>query len=47
MRLNLSHFPRSREGLETLAKYRGMQSYFKFAEAFKLERENSLIKLLT
>jgi len=32
-------FPRSREGLETLAKYRGMQSYFKFAEAFKLERE--------
>lgn len=32
-------FPRSREGLETLAKYRGMQSFFKYAEAFKLERE--------
>tara|TARA_Y100000816_G_scaffold173675_2_gene124909 strand:- start:1584 stop:2285 length:702 start_codon:yes stop_codon:yes gene_type:complete len=32
-------FPRSREGLEALAKYRGMQSYFKYAEAFKLERE--------
>lgn len=32
-------FPRSRQGLETLAKYRGMQSYFKYAEAFRLERE--------
>ncbi len=32
-------FPRSKEGLLTLAKYRGMQSYLKFAEAFKLERE--------
>ena len=32
-------FPRSREGLEVLAKYRGMQSSFKYAEAFKLERE--------
>ena len=32
-------FPRSKEGLITLAKYRGMQSYLKFAEAFKLERE--------
>ena len=32
-------FPRSREGLKVLAKYRGMQSYLKYAEAFKLERE--------
>lgn len=32
-------FPRSIEGLEALAKYRGMQSFFKYAEAFKLERE--------
>ena len=32
-------FPRSKEGLETLAKYRGMQSFFKYAEAFRLERE--------
>ena len=32
-------FPRSSEGLTTLAKYRGMQSFLKYAEAFKLERE--------
>lgn len=32
-------FPRSREGLKVLAKYRGMQSYLQYAEAFKLERE--------
>ena len=32
-------FPRSDEGLKTLARYRGMQSYLKYAEAFKLERE--------
>ena len=32
-------FPRSNEGLTTLAKYRGMQSFLKYSEAFKLERE--------
>lgn len=32
-------FPRSEDGLITLAKFRGMQSHLKFAEAFKLERE--------
>lgn len=32
-------FPRSEEGLITLAKFRGIQSFLKFAEAFKLERE--------
>jgi len=31
-------FPRSKIGLDTLAKFRGMQSGLKFAEAFKLER---------
>ena len=31
--------PRSNIGLETLAKYRGMQSCTLFAEAFRLERE--------
>jgi LmbE family N-acetylglucosaminyl deacetylase len=31
-------FPRSKVGIDTLAKYRGMQSGLKFAEAFKLER---------
>lgn len=30
--------PRSEEGLKTLAKYRGMQSGFKYAEAFKIVR---------
>ena len=32
-------FPRSGVGLETLAKYRGMQSGYKYAEAFRLIRE--------
>lgn len=32
-------FPRSDEGLLTLAKYRGMQCGVKYAEAFRLERE--------
>ena len=32
-------FPRSKKGLETLAKFRGMQSFLNYAEAFKLERE--------
>ena len=32
-------FPRSNKGLEILAKYRGMQSFLEYAEAFKLERE--------
>jgi len=31
-------FPRSRMGLDVLAKFRGMQSGLKFAEAFKMER---------
>ncbi len=31
-------FPRSRDGIFTLAKYRGMQSGFNFAEAFKIIR---------
>ncbi|RHX78270.1 PIG-L family deacetylase [Leptospira yasudae] len=31
-------YPRSYVGLETLAKYRGMQSGFKFAESFKIIR---------
>jgi LmbE family N-acetylglucosaminyl deacetylase len=31
-------FPRSKVGIDTLAKFRGMQSGLKFAEAFKLER---------
>ena len=31
--------PRSKIGIETLARYRGMQSHTLFAEAFKLERE--------
>jgi len=31
-------FPRSKIGIDTLAKFRGMQSGLKFAEAFKLER---------
>ena len=30
--------PRSVEGIKTLAKYRGMQSYNKFSEAFKIIR---------
>ncbi len=30
--------PRSREGIFTLAKYRGMQSGFEYAEAFKMVR---------
>jgi len=32
-------FPRSREGIYTLAKYRGMQSNANYAEAFRLIRE--------
>ena len=32
-------FPRSKEGLFTLAKYRGMQSGVEYAEAFKLIRQ--------
>ena len=32
-------FPRSREGIFTLAKTRGMQSGNKYAEAFKIIRE--------
>jgi LmbE family N-acetylglucosaminyl deacetylase len=32
-------FPRSREGLKTLAQFRGMQSGLKKAEAFKLYRQ--------
>ena len=31
-------FPRSKIGIDTLAKFRGMQSGLKYAEAFKLER---------
>ena len=31
-------FPRSKDGIITLAKYRGMQSGYKFAEAFKIIR---------
>ena len=31
-------FPRSKEGIETLAKYRGMQSGVKFAEAYHIIR---------
>ncbi len=31
-------FPRSREGVHTLAKMRGMQSGFKYSEAFQLIR---------
>lgn len=31
-------FPRSEKGIKTLAKFRGMQSGLKFAEAFRLER---------
>ncbi len=31
-------FPRSKIGIETLAKFRGMQSGLKYAEAFRLER---------
>jgi LmbE family N-acetylglucosaminyl deacetylase len=32
-------FPRSEIGIDTLAKFRGMQSGLKYAEAFRLERE--------
>jgi LmbE family N-acetylglucosaminyl deacetylase len=32
-------FPRSVEGLETLARYRGMASNLRFAEAFRLLRK--------
>lgn len=32
-------FPRSSEGIFTLAKYRGMQSGFAYAEAFKIVRQ--------
>ena len=31
-------YPRSVQGLETLAKYRGMMSGFSYAEAFQLQR---------
>lgn len=31
-------FPRSKIGIDTLAKFRGMQSGLKYAEAFRLER---------
>tara|TARA_B100000700_G_scaffold166932_1_gene184469 strand:+ start:1424 stop:2125 length:702 start_codon:yes stop_codon:yes gene_type:complete len=31
-------YPRSSEGISSLAKYRGMQSHHKFAEAFKIIR---------
>jgi len=30
--------PRSKDGIISLAKYRGMQSHNKFAEAFKIIR---------
>ena len=36
-------FPRSKEGLRTLAKYRGMESGLKYAEAFELIR-NIIVK---
>lgn len=32
-------FPRSIQGIKTLSKFRGMQSGFKFAEAYFIERE--------
>ena len=35
-------FPRSIEGIETLAKLRGMQSGCNYAEAYHLEREISI-----
>ena len=38
MRLRPFPFPRSKIGIDTLAKFRGMQSGLKYAEAFRLER---------
>ena len=35
-------FPRSSEGIKTLAMYRGMQAGVKYAEAFKLIRQIQL-----